>query len=233
VDLERNGMRSPAWVTLRAQVIDRVCEALPGATELYLAADGGLQCVPWDALELADGRLVGECLRIRLVTSLTEPSETLAPRASQPPRLLLCGGIDYGTAAMMDGAAGARAHAFAPLPATGDEIASVAAVFARVAPAGEVVTLAARAPEKTRVLNALRGCSHVHMATHGYFAPALMATAAASPVRGVAEETVARLAPQVLCGLALAGANAEPDSSGRHPGIATAEELAAVDLSGF
>jgi CHAT domain-containing protein len=59
-----------------------------------------------------------------------------------------------------------------------------------------------------------------------------LVAAGAPPVRGVAGETVARLAPQVLCGLALAGANASPDGSGRHPGIATAEELAAVDLTG-
>jgi len=45
------------------------------------------------------------------------------------------------------------------------------------------------------------------------------------------QERVTGMAPMLLCGLALAGANRPPDSLGRRPGILTAEELCSLDLS--
>ena len=223
-DLERKGMRSSAWVALRTQVIDPLRAALPGVEELHLAAEGVLQCVPWDALELADGRLVGECLRIHLVTSLRELRETPAPPAAQPERLLLCGGIDYGSASA------ASAIEFAPLPATRGEIAAVAGAFTGATPATEVLALTALEPQKARVMASMQGCSHVHLATHGYFVSTPV-TAPGTHAKGAVDDAVARLAPQALCGIALADANSAADESGRHPGIATAQELAAVDLT--
>jgi len=46
-----------------------------------------------------------------------------------------------------------------------------------------------------------------------------------------AGEAAIGLAPSVLCGLAFAGANGEPDALGRIAGILTAEELGELDLS--
>lgn len=231
-DLERRGMLSPAWVTLRAQVIDPLRAAKPDADELYLAAEGVLQSVPWDALELADGGLVGDSLRIRTVTSLGELTDAPTTHAPQAAKLLLCGGIDYGAAPLRKAAASATASAtaraddFGPLPATRDEVAAIAAAFADATPDAEVVALTGLGAAKERVLTAIRGQSHVHLATHGYFEPIPRNAAVAA-----AGETVTRLAPQALCGIALAGANAGCDSAGRHAGIATAEELAALDLT--
>jgi CHAT domain-containing protein len=45
------------------------------------------------------------------------------------------------------------------------------------------------------------------------------------------EEQVKGMSPMLLCGLALAGANLPENAVGRAPGLVTAEELAALDLS--
>ena len=45
------------------------------------------------------------------------------------------------------------------------------------------------------------------------------------------ENRVTGMAPMLLCGLALAGANQPMNSLGRRPGILTAEELCSLDLS--
>src|SRR5262249_29606668 len=44
-------------------------------------------------------------------------------------------------------------------------------------------------------------------------------------------EQVRGMSPMLLCGLALAGANLPEDALGRVPGLVTAEEIAALDLS--
>jgi len=226
-DLERNGMRSAAWVELRALVLDPIRAALPAATELVLAVDGALQSVPWDALELADGRLVGAALRIRLVPSLGELGGAAAVSGERTEaRLFVCGGIDYGTPTVVDAAAsGSRASTFAALPATRDEIAAIVAVGGAAEPPMAMASLGGAHAGKQRVIAELRTSTLVHLATHGYFDAGL-----AGP--GAGDGLLPRIAPQVLCGLALSGANRGPDAAGRHPGIVTAEELAALDLSG-
>ena len=45
------------------------------------------------------------------------------------------------------------------------------------------------------------------------------------------EEQVKGMSPMLLCGLALAGANLPENELGRTPGLITAEELAALDLT--
>ena len=76
----------------------------------------------------------------------------------------------------------------------------------------EVVELAGAHATREALLERAAAARWLHVATHGYFA--------AGPERaGAARE----LAPLLLCGLALAGAN--------QGGVITAEEIAALDLS--
>jgi CHAT domain-containing protein len=81
----------------------------------------------------------------------------------------------------------------------------------------------------------------LHLATHGYFAPeSIPSVADPRPIDAklgileftTSEEQVRGLSPMLLCGLAFAGANLPPDRTGRLAGTLTAEELAALDLSG-
>ena len=84
------------------------------------------------------------------------------------------------------------------------------------------------------------GARYLHIATHGWFASETIASTydASEPgERGGRVETSRAeaakrgFAPETLCGLALAGANQGTSSSGRVPGLLTAEELATLDLS--
>ncbi|MFT7480333.1 MAG: hypothetical protein ACI80N_003641 [Gammaproteobacteria bacterium] len=101
----------------------------------------------------------------------------------------------------------------------------------------EPALLTKKKTTKAALFEAAAGKRYLHLATHGWFAPeSVRSTEDALPVGlGVArmgiEERVSGLAPMTLCGLALAGANKGRDSLGRVPGILTAEELCALDLS--
>jgi CHAT domain-containing protein len=80
----------------------------------------------------------------------------------------------------------------------------------------------------------------VHIATHGWFAPeSVRSWSDAEPLdeltglgaRASGAEQVKGMSPMLLCGLALAGANLPEDIAGRTPGLVTADELSALDLS--
>jgi CHAT domain-containing protein len=85
--------------------------------------------------------------------------------------------------------------------------------------------LTGRDASKAALAAAATAATHIHIATHGYLAPEL---ADANLGGGVGVRM--RLAPQVLCGLALALANERGPNLTSQPGIVTAEELAAWSL---
>ena len=84
------------------------------------------------------------------------------------------------------------------------------------------------------------GANLVHLAVHGWFAPdSIRSTADPEPIdarmnfglhTGL-EERVKGMSPMLLCGLALAGANLPKNELGRIPGLITAEEIGALDLT--
>jgi CHAT domain-containing protein len=80
----------------------------------------------------------------------------------------------------------------------------------------------------------------LHVATHGWFASESIKSwsdaraldeKSGLGLRLSGEEQVKGMSPMLLCGLALAGANLPENDLGRVPGLVTAEELAALDLS--
>ena len=82
---------------------------------------------------------------------------------------------------------------------------------------------------------------YIHLATHGWFAPASVCSIAdrpaSKPESGLSlsmtiEEQVRGMSPMALCGIALAGANQEPGPLGGISGLLTAEEIARLDLEG-
>lgn len=145
-----------------------------------------------------------------------------------------------------------RDIAFAALPATASEAERVAALW--VGDAREVVRLEGAAASEAAVKRLAPGRRVVHLATHGFFvdprcgsgagggrgigglAPAdTSATAAAEPdgITATEREPDGLEHPLRLSGLALAGANRRSEAKeGEEDGVLTAEELAALDLSG-
>jgi CHAT domain-containing protein len=80
----------------------------------------------------------------------------------------------------------------------------------------------------------------LHVATHGWYAPeSIRSWQDPEPLdahtglgsRRKGEEEVRGSSPMLLCGLALAGANLPENAVGRAPGLVTADELSALDLS--
>ena len=105
---------------------------------------------------------------------------------------------------------------------------------------GESVILSGAKATKLALFETAPAARYLHLATHGWFAPETFVStldsleeqsgdAFASLAR--ADDVVRGFAPETLCGLALAGANHGTNSAGKVPGILTAEELGALDLS--
>jgi CHAT domain-containing protein len=133
---------------------------------------------------------------------------------------------------------------FAALPSAGLEIEDVADAWKTStkrlrgpttfeAFGAEPLLLSGPAASETAVKASAPGRRIVHLATHGFFlgdCPSAPGSEAARPIRSA---TVFADNPLLLSGLALAGANQRGTAApGAEDGILTAEEIAALDLSG-
>ncbi len=226
-------------LALRRRVVDPILAALGPETTVYASLDVALELVALDALPLDSGEPVGQQIAWRFVTSLVELCEhpTTVPGAAA--QLLAFGGIDYDgpaelvlpalhrDAAPVPGATrGGEPRTFAPLAATAGEVRSVGALFRQDFDAGRAWLALGSQASKATLLAAAPTTTFLHLATHGFFAPEAPANATEPGRR------VSALSPMVLTGLALAGANLGADRDGRTPGVVSAEELFALDLSG-
>ncbi|MEE8468839.1 MAG: CHAT domain-containing protein, partial [Planctomycetota bacterium] len=223
---------------------------LEGVRHLVVSPDGFLNLLPFGTLADAQGRFLLE--RFSFSTS-DDPLARLVERpvTTAVPSLVAIGGIDYD--APSDGLAlaelppgesvalqvgDASTHrtrvrdTWAPLPHTASEMRAVLALH-RSAFGGDATRtgLTGQLASEAAVRDALSTASVVHLATHGFFDPAPVATTASDgrieflPVAPRVQED----SPGVLAGLVLAGANAR-ESSSRGNGLLTAEELAWLDL---
>lgn len=231
-----------AGAKLRALVIEPLLPALEGARSLRLVLDEALHLAPLDALPLNENVRLGE--RFALVAAPAVERGAERPPAAKR-RLVAVGGLDYehvpqdveAPALGVAVAAGARARmsreSFEPLWETQDEIDGIAALFARAdqsararedspAQAGACVLLTERDATKSALIAAVASATHVHIATHGFFA-----RESDRDAQDLA--ALAHRAPLSLCGLALSGAN--DAEFGPYEGLVTADELAQLDLS--
>jgi len=138
-------------------------------------------------------------------------------------------------------AGSAWARGFSPLTYTGPEAREVAALYAEVF--GEDATAQVfekREASRANLVAHAPRAQWLHIATHGWFASeSIRSLQDAEPLdrhsglalRASGAETVQGMSPMLLCGLALAGANLPEDALGRAPGLITAEEMSALDLS--
>ncbi len=230
------GPSSSVGGELRARLLDPVL-ALLGDEErrLHVCADGFLFGVPLDALPV-EGGVVGD--RWRLVNEVSF-ARLLAPGepVSGDRGLLALGGVDYDAGVVSrEGASALRddASQFPALAETGAEARSIAKLFeARTGVESDV--LEGRHATKPTLREHAAGKGYLHLATHGWFAPETVLSMLDEMDRAGTgmdvEDRLTGMAPMLLCGLALAGANGGRDSLGRVPGILTAEELCSLDLS--
>jgi tetratricopeptide (TPR) repeat protein len=173
----------PHGEALRRLVLDPLLPALGDAKEITVALDGALHLVPLDALPLGGG-LVGDRLRLRLVSSLRGLGSSALSELAEP-RLLAAGGIDYGakpSGALVAVAAwvqrgapieatrsGSFSEGLEPLAATKEEARRVAEAFTQAFPGapGPWVLSGAEA-SKTSLLSFAPRARYLHLATHGW-----------------------------------------------------------------
>jgi CHAT domain-containing protein len=129
---------------------------------------------------------------------------------------------------------------FDPLPAAGGEVAAIASVWRSsggIARYGGAETLTGEAASETALKRDAPGRRTLHLATHGFFlrrdCPSTPASSSPAGRDGESAALDAIENPLLLSGLALAGAN-HRDAAGAEEddGVLTAEEVAALDLSG-
>lgn len=216
---------------LRERLIDPIL-AFAGdeVSTLFLCPDDVVYLVPLEALPMGEAR-VGDRIRIVSQSSFTPLLDPCArPRAE--PRLLALGAVEYGG---LRDLAGREGMSFPALPGTGPEIEGLARLF-QEAFGREAEFARGSAATKAALFEGVPGVRFVHFATHGWFAPTGLRAPLDQPSWRTAFDeglaaSVAGVAPMTLCGLALAGANQGRDALGRVPGILSAEELGALDLS--
>ena len=239
---ERSDREVVAGAALRAKLLGPVLAELEESTRrLFVCADDLVFLVPLDALPHHGGR-VGDRWSIANEVSCGRLMVSSQP-SNAGPTLLALGGVDYGTSSAHNQASGGSnagrnglPERFSRLSQTGVEVRAAEALFKDLS-GGESVVLTKESTTKVALFEHAPGKRYVHLATHGWFAADTIKStldSGAGSRRGTPmslEDRVTGMAPMLLCGLALTGANHPPDSRGRRPGILTAEELCSLDLS--
>ena len=196
------------------------------------------------------------------VPQLLAASARASDRPGSPPSLLLVGDIDFCGLPRTPGPAGAglaghlasrggRLMQFPSLPGTTRELTAVRTTFQGTNPAGVVDEVRGAAATEAAVRSQAPGKRYLHLATHSFFAPpelrsalnrpALMVETPGGPElapgragRFSSRDTIMGFHPGLLSGLALAGANGNPDRAAENrpldDGILTAMEVAELDL---
>jgi CHAT domain-containing protein/tetratricopeptide (TPR) repeat protein len=142
------------------------------------------------------------------------------------------------------GCSGFRSMHFEPLPATGDEVNEVVTLWlkegegskAEPAKRDDPISLRGAAASEAAFKALAPGMRMIHLATHGFFLGEGCPSAMGGTTRAATGGEAPALAgenPLLLSGFALAGANhRDAAGSDEEDGILTAEEIAALNLTG-
>lgn len=225
-----------AGVALRKQLLDPLTASLAGAKTLLISPDDILGCLPFHALPARDGsRYLIEDYRIAVVpTPQVYAADHRGPRGTRAGQLLLVGDVAYdpaeGAASVPPEKESVTSHAirggqhFTRLPGAREEVLAIQDLFKRRGPApanGAALTLLADSDATEAAFRDACGqYAHLHIATHGYFAP---------PTESDGRAELQAFNPGLLSGLALAGANGSARANA-DDGVLTAEEIALLDL---
>ncbi len=129
---------------------------------------------------------------------------------------------------------------FTPCPRPATRSQSIRRYYRRRFPDGKAVELDGPDATEEAFRRQAPQHSYLHLATHGYFAPAGLRSAlgprdpkgAGPGIDILGGAGVAGFHPGLLSGIVLAGANRRPTPIGQDDGILTALEVAELDLSG-
>lgn len=171
----------------------------------------------------------------------TSPFESLAPRTADAPLATAATTATY--RGQSSACSDFRSLRFEPLPASAVEAREIVALWASAASAADRIDLLGPAATEAAFKLRAPGRQVLHVATHGFFLgscpPAVYTSRGIGKL--VAEEDMQNDEsegegenPLLLAGLVLSGANRR-DTAGpdEEDGILTAEEIAALDLSGI
>jgi CHAT domain-containing protein/tetratricopeptide (TPR) repeat protein len=221
-----------AATALRRRIWDPLAPLLAGTNAAFVVPDGALHLVNLAALPLGDGRFLLEAGPLLYVLSAERDLVGASPAATGN-GLLLMGAPDFAsghprTAAHAFRGATSKCEGFerlrfSSLPAARREIKAISALWRENsgsrAGAASALVLEGAAANEAAFKDRAPGRRLLHLATHGFVLGEQCAATAGNPL--------------LRSGLALAGANrrdgAGPDVE---DGILTAEEIAALDLSG-
>jgi CHAT domain-containing protein/tetratricopeptide (TPR) repeat protein len=229
---------------LRRLVWQPLEEHLAGAKLVLLSPDVALARIPFAALP---GKAPGTYLLEEVALSIVPyprllPAMLTAPANEAAESLLAVGAVDYGAAAgkAEDGVGKAaarsadRGFAFKPLENTRGEILSIRDSYERRFENGKVSLLREGGATESALRRQAPQHRWLHVATHGFFAPPEIKSAAApaKPKEGpdlFGKTGPVGFHPGLLSGLALAGANRVP-VPGEDDGVLTATEVEQIDL---
>lgn len=247
-------LRERLWAPLEARLSAHHVSGKPRIKAVLISPDGALGKLPFAALpgKEPDSYLLEEWFIAVLPSSQVLVAWSEEKSRSRPTgNMLVLGGVDYdshggvavaeprpkkvfgGQRAPRDAA---QDQLFGPLDATKGELATIERAYRATFDNDGITTLdGARASKAALVQEAPRHL-YLHLATHGFFAPASFRSALGRGAQGLgadnpgtsSNQSLAGYHPGLLSGLALAGANkptAEDD------GILTAEEVSTLDLS--
>jgi CHAT domain-containing protein/tetratricopeptide (TPR) repeat protein len=217
-EVSKSGSPTRANSRLSDLLLRPIRPHLKGVKTLLISPDGPSARIPWGALP---GTKPGSYLLEEMAIAVV-PVPRLIPEkpisAAAEMALLVVGDVDFNDSLPSRSAGHASAWRsgagkWTELPATRGEAADVAAGF-RATLGGAVSTLRGKQATEENVRSRLPGRTHVHFATHGYFSPG--------------KDTARGMAPGLMSGLVLAGANREVLEG--DDGILTASEVSEMDL---
>ena len=251
------GKKDDPALVLRRLLWQPFEQALEGAKVVLVSPDGALCRLPLGALPGKDtGKYLMEEMAITYVAVPQLLPEVLEPvKKGKPPvpSLLLAGEVDYddapakeklqvaSAAAPRQDRSGTLLH-WTRLEGTGGEVLRIRDFFERSFRGAKVTVLRDEEASEEAVAASAPQHRYLHLATHGFFAPAELKSALAPDTKDRAgpqmaadgpfgRHGVSGYHPGLLSGVVLAGANRQPEP-GKSDGILTALEVAELDLSG-
>jgi CHAT domain-containing protein len=224
---------------LRALIWDPLTATLDGTQVLFVVPDGALHLVNLASLPGRNGKyLLEEGPSVHYLSSerdLIRP----ARKPAGPGGILALGGADFdaGSAAPVSpesfnqaapSCAFFQSLRFAALPGTLREVEELQSLWAH---RGKFLMLSGAGADEASFRKLAQGRSILHLATHGFMldgrCPSLLSSRL--PFEGgvaIGEN------PLALSGLVVAGANRRAGAASEQDGILTAQEIAALDLTG-
>ena len=232
-----------AGLAIRKQIWEPLLNSIGDARTVLVSTDGVLGRLPLGALPgKTPGTYLLEDHRIamipvpQLIPTLVDGLET----KELSRQLLLLGDVDYDANVQSNkNAASTLSGEFSKLPGAAKEVDAIQALYSRLTDTAtsDVRTLRGENASESAFRMLAGEYRMLHLATHGYFAPPELKSAFGSEAlnrsaranRASPDSANSNMNPDLLSGLAFAGANREP-VSGEGDGILTAQEIAFLPL---